>query len=146
MSRQPWRLGERASGLLLHPTCLPGPHGCGDLGREAHRFVEQIAAAGQRCWQMLPISPTPASGTPYDSPSVFAGSELLISLEGLYEEGWLRRNELEPPTGLPRDRVDYAATRRFRLPRLARACERFQAAGGMSGADYLEFCEREAST
>src|SRR5258708_4399641 len=48
---------ERCSGILLHPTSLPGPHGVGDLGPQAHRFVDFLARAGQRYWQMLPVGP-----------------------------------------------------------------------------------------
>ena len=64
----------RASGILLHPTSLPGRHGIGDLGRHAHEFVEFLAATGQRWWQMLPLGPTGYGNSPYQSPSSFAGN------------------------------------------------------------------------
>ena len=72
----------RSSGILLHLTSLPGPHGCGDLGAEAHRFLEFLAESGQSWWQMLPIGPPGrAPGwSPYDSASAFAGSPWLVSL------------------------------------------------------------------
>jgi len=94
---------------------------------------------------MLPIGPTPASGTPYDSPSAFAGDVRLISLVGLRTAGWLRRGELTPTRPLPRGRIDHAATRGFRMARLAAAFDRFEAAGGMRQEEYRSFCEREAS-
>ncbi len=76
---------ERCSGILLHPTSLPGPHGVGDLGPSAYHFVEFLARAGQRYWQMLPVGPLGGGASPYDSPSAFAGSPLLVSLEILVE-------------------------------------------------------------
>ena len=82
-------LRQRASGVLLHPTSLPGPHGIGDLGPEAFRFAEVLAACGQTWWQMLPISPVGAGYSPYASPSAFAGNPLLLSLQRLREDGLL---------------------------------------------------------
>ena len=74
--------GERSSGVLLHPTSLPGPHGNGDLGPMAERFVRYLAGAGQTWWQMLPVGPPGRGNSPYDSESSFAGSPLLVNLEG----------------------------------------------------------------
>jgi 4-alpha-glucanotransferase len=76
-------LQRRASGVLLHPTSLPGPHAIGDLGPEAFRFVDFLAAAGQKWWQMLPVCPPDPWNSPYQSLSSFAGNTLLISLEEL---------------------------------------------------------------
>ncbi|HVJ17708.1 MAG TPA: 4-alpha-glucanotransferase, partial [Polyangiaceae bacterium] len=87
MSESP--LNERACGILLHPTSLPGPYGIGDLGPEAHRFVDFLADSGQRWWQMLPITPPGGGNSPYDSPSTFAASPLLVSLEHLQRDGLL---------------------------------------------------------
>ena len=87
-------LGERASGVLLHPTSLPGPHGSGDLGEEARRFIDFLAAAGQRYWQMLPVGPPGYGNSPYSAHSAFAGSPSLISPEGLCAEGWLTQSDL----------------------------------------------------
>ena len=67
----------RASGVLLHPTSLPGRHGIGDLGAEAHAFVDFLAATGQRWWQILPLGPTGYGNSPYQSTSSFAGNPLL---------------------------------------------------------------------
>jgi len=74
-------LPERASGVLLHPTSLPGPGGAGDLGAEARRFVDWLAAAGFRYWQMLPIGPVDSYGSPYQSASAFAGNARLLAPE-----------------------------------------------------------------
>ena len=81
----------RSSGVLLHPTSLPGRFGLGDLGGEAFAFVDFLAAAGQSWWQILPLGPTGYGHSPYSAYSAFAGNPLLISLERLVECG-----ELEP--------------------------------------------------
>jgi 4-alpha-glucanotransferase len=117
---------ERASGILLHPTSLPGPHGVGDLGPEAHQFLEFLARAGQRYWQMLPIAPLGGGSSPYDSPSAFAGSPLLINLQTLHEHGLLEAGELGDPSGFARAKTArYGAAQRYRERRLRRAFARF---------------------
>ena len=85
----------RTSGVLLHPTSLPGPYGIGELGEEAYDFADWLADAGQSIWQMLPLGPTGYGDSPYQSFSSFAGNPLLISLEGLAADGYLSRAELE---------------------------------------------------
>ena len=79
---------QRRGGILLHPTALPGPHGIGDLGPMAYRFVDLLEATGLTLWQVLPLGPTSFGYSPYQSPSAFAGNPLLISLELLQEEGY----------------------------------------------------------
>ena len=76
----------RSSGILLHPTSLPGRYGIGDLGAEARRFVDFLAAAGQTLWQVLPLGPTGYGDSPYQCFSARAGNPLLISLESLVEK------------------------------------------------------------
>jgi 4-alpha-glucanotransferase len=109
------RLGERTSGILLHPTSLPGPHGSGDLGQESRAFADWLRSADQRYWQMLPVGPPGYGSSPYSAQSAFAGSPLLIALEPLVAEGFLRRGELDEAARLPSARVDYAAASRFRM-------------------------------
>lgn len=100
---------RRAGGLLLHFTSLPGRFGIGDLGPEAHRFVDGIAGAGQRYWQVLPIGPTGLGNSPYSSVSTFAGNPLLVSPEGLSDAGLVDGAGLDA-IALPDDgRVDYGA-------------------------------------
>ena len=82
-------LNERRSGILLHPTSLPGPWQSGDFSHNAYRFVEFLAAAGQSIWQMMPLGVTHDDGSPYQSLSTHAGNPLLISLDWLVERGWL---------------------------------------------------------
>ncbi|MFH1022561.1 MAG: 4-alpha-glucanotransferase [Planctomycetota bacterium] len=131
-------LDDRTAGLLLHPTSLPGPHGVGDLGSEAHRFLEFLARAGMRFWQMLPTGPTGCGNSPYQSPSSFAGNPLLISLDRLAEEGLLTPGDLGTPRTIaaPRKTV-YAAAARFKMPRLRKAFANFQK--GPPSPDYTRF-------
>ena len=85
----------RACGILLHPTSLPGRHGVGDLGHEAYRFVDFLAAAGQSLWQVLPLGPTGYGNSPYQCFSAFAGNTLLISLDHLVHAKALEAQDLE---------------------------------------------------
>lgn len=85
---------QRASGILLHPTSLPGPHGLGDLGSHAYSFIDFLAAAGQSVWQVLPLGPTGYGDSPYSAYSAFAGNTLLVSLERLVEAGDLAPDDI----------------------------------------------------
>ena len=78
----------RSSGILLHPTSLPGPHGSGDFGPDAYRFVDWLVQAGQSLWQILPLGGIGAGNSPYMSSSAFAGNPLLIDLDELQRRGW----------------------------------------------------------
>ncbi len=117
----------RASGILLHPTSLPGRFGNGDLGPEAHAFVDFLAETGQTWWQVLPLGPTGYGNSPYQSPSSFAGNPLLISPEGLVERGWLDPEEIADDPRLPADRADFDAAAELKMGLLHRAYERFRA-------------------
>ena len=125
-----FRLSDRAAGVLLHPTSLPGPHGSGDLGPDAHAFIDFLAAAGQRWWQMLPTAPPGLGHSPYSPLSAFAGGPHLISLTELRRAGLLKPNEIKPPTNLRDDRVVFARVFKFRQDRLRIAFDRFVAQGG----------------
>src|SRR5687768_14024682 len=118
---------ERVSGILLHPTSLPGPFGLGALGPAAHHFAEFLARAGQRYWQMLPVAPPGGGDSPYDSPSAFAGSPLLVSLELLARDGLLDASDLSTPRRLAdAPRALFRTSRRYRFARLKKAFARFQ--------------------
>ena len=80
---------KRASGILLHPTSLPGPYGIGDLGTAAFRWVDFLASAGVTLWEVLPLGPTGYGDSPYQCFSAFAGNPYLISPEYLLRDGWL---------------------------------------------------------
>ncbi|HEU4895585.1 MAG TPA: 4-alpha-glucanotransferase [Acidimicrobiia bacterium] len=119
------RQQTRSSGLLLHITSLPGEYGIGDLGLEAHRFVADIAGAGQRYWQVLPVGPVGRGNSPYSSTSTFAGNPLLISLEQLGEIGLIDAGELDEMR-LPNDgRTLYDRVRVHKTTALSRAARRF---------------------
>jgi len=135
----------RASGVLLHPTSLPGPHGSGDLGPAAYHFVDWLVAAGQKLWQILPLGGIGAGNSPYMSTSAFAGNLLLIDLGELAQRGWLAADALEPVAGLVAQRVDFGAVVPFRMERLARAAQRFAAtASEAERADLAAFCARQS--
>src|SRR3954463_13285172 len=117
----------RASGVLLHPTSLPGPHGSGDLGPEAYHFIDWLAGASQRLWQILPLGGIGPGNSPYMSSSAFAGNVLLIDLADLHRRGWLTSDDLQPSPDFNDHHVRYPATIAFRMERLARATQRFAA-------------------
>ncbi len=91
---QPEAGSARSSGILLHPTSLPSPFGIGDLGPEAYRFIDFLAAGHQQLWQFLPLNPVGFGESPYQCLSAFAGNPLLISPEKLVASGWLTEGEL----------------------------------------------------
>ena len=100
-------LDERTSGVLLHVTSLPGPHGIGDFGPAAYHFVDWLQSAGQSIWQWLPTTPIGPGDSPYQSVSAFAGSPLMVALEPL----------------VARFRAEFGATKATRSPgRTPAAC------------------------
>ena len=111
----------------MHPTSLPGPHGIGDLGREARAFVDRLADAKQGLWQVLPLGPTGYGDSPYACFSAFAGNPLLISPERLVAEGWLEHTEVDAHPAFPTDSVDFGTVIPWKWSLLARASERFAA-------------------
>src|SRR5947207_1014695 len=119
-------LSERASGVLLHPTSLPGADGCGDAGPEAHAFAGWLHGAKQRWWQMLPLGPVGYGNSPYSAHSAFAGCPLFISLDRLAEEGLLPLGALGDRPRFPEGRTDYAAARTWRDRCLKIAFEAFR--------------------
>ena len=118
----------RESGILMHITSLPGPYGIGTMGKAAFRFVDFLKAAGQRCWQILPLTPTGYGDSPYQSNSAYAGNPYLIDLDLLVEEGLLKAEELQNiPWCSREDKVDFGAQYRHRLDVLRIAYGRFRA-------------------
>ena len=132
--------------MLLHITSLPGDYGVGDLGPEAHRFVADIAAAGQRYWQLLPVVPTGAGNSPYSSTSTFGGNPLLISPQSLRAAGLIEARELEDMRLPASDKVDYGLVYREKMSALHRAAGRFsKRASGEIKARFEAFRLRNGS-
>ncbi|HEY0839960.1 MAG TPA: 4-alpha-glucanotransferase, partial [Vulgatibacter sp.] len=136
--RGPPTLHSRASGILLHPTSLPGPFGCGDLGPAADRFAAWLEAAGQRWWQMLPVGPVGYGNSPYSALSAFAGNPLLLSPERLAADGY---DVGAPPPRFPDDRVDFAAAIPWHRQMLEAA---FRSWEGASDPRFDRFCREQA--
>lgn len=136
----------RTGGVLLHPTSLPSPGGVGDLGAQARRFVDWLEAAGQALWQVLPLGPTGYGDSPYQCFSAFAGNTLLVSLEDLVADGWLKATDLAGAPAGPARQCDFGAAIEHKRPRLVRAFERFEReAGAQAREDLRVFCEANAA-
>jgi len=133
----------RSSGILLHPTCLPGPYGIGELGPQARKFADFLFAAGQTIWQVLPLGPTGYGDSPYQCFSAFAGNPLLLSLDVLADRGYVDRKELENRPVFPADHVDFNRVIEWKLPLLGKAYEGFAGSGADRQA-YDSFCRLEA--
>ena len=136
---------KRSSGILLHPTSLPGPNGIGDIGPGAHAWVDFLSKSGCGLWQVLPLGPTGYADSPYQSFSAFAGNPYLISPQTLLEEGLLHPDDLVDQPDLPEDRVDYGRMIPWKLTLLDRAYERFQVLSSpFLKSAYSEFIEAQA--
>ncbi|MCB9172206.1 MAG: 4-alpha-glucanotransferase [Ardenticatenales bacterium] len=130
----------RQSGILLHPTSLPGPHGIGELGDAAYRFVDWLVSAGQSIWQLLPLGPTGYADSPYQSLSAFAGNPMLISLDKLADDGLLSRAALADGPSFPSQRVDYGAVIRWKGTLLRKAFLAWKSATSRD-ARYDAWCD-----
>jgi 4-alpha-glucanotransferase len=113
----------RASGVLLHPTSLPGRYGIGDLGQVAYDFVDFLAASRQSLWQVLPLGPTGYGDSPYQCFSAFAGNPLLVSLDDIAEDGLLEAADLANVPDFPAERIDYGPVIEFKSRLLRQAYE-----------------------
>ena len=130
----------RKSGVLLHPTSLPGRWGIGDLGDAAYIFVEFLAAAGQQLWQVMPLGPTGYGDSPYQGFSAFAGNPLLISPERLVSAGLLAAADLADAPMFPDDHVDFGAVIGWKLQLLRRSFAHFkQTATAEQRAVFADF-------
>jgi 4-alpha-glucanotransferase len=131
---------ERSSGIILHPTSLPGRFGIGSLGAEAYEFVDFLADAEQSVWQILPLGPTGYGDSPYSAFSAFAGNPLLICLERLVETGELNPEDIEG-ISLPEGKANYGFIHGFKERLLHQAAHRFRTDGSPERrAAFEEFC------
>lgn len=136
----------RSSGILLHPTSLPGPFGIGDLGPQAYAFADFLVASGQRLWQVLPLGPTGYGDSPYACYSAFAGNTLLISPEKLVDDKLLVEEDLKGLATGEGERVDFEAVHSSKDSLLHTAFSRFrQNADSSLRIDFEEFCRRNLS-
>ncbi|PSB13302.1 4-alpha-glucanotransferase [filamentous cyanobacterium CCP2] len=141
---------QRASGILLHPTCLPSSHGIGDLGQHAYDFINFLERSGQKLWQILPLGPTGYEHSPYIMNfSTFAGNPLMISLEQLTHEGLINPENLtslSPEGDDPRyARVNFDQVIPHKYGLLRQAFDRFQETLANEGnADYDQFCQAQS--
>ena len=127
----------RESGVLMPVFSLPGPYGIGCFGKEAYGFVDFLADAGQRVWQILPLAPTGYGDSPYQSCSAFANNPYFIDLDDLADRGLLKKGEYEHLPWGGEARVDYGALYQLRWPVLRKAAARFFA---FPEDDYYAFC------
>jgi 4-alpha-glucanotransferase len=131
---------QRTSGILLHPTSLPGRFGIGVLGASAYEFVDFLEETGQSLWQILPLGPTGYGDSPYSCLSAFAGNPLLISLESLLPEGLLDQSDLDNAPEFSSSQVDYGRVIAFKSAMLKKAHANFIAnASDQAKDEYLAF-------
>ncbi len=134
----------RQSGILLHPTSLPGSFGMGEIGHHARLFADALERMGQRLWQVLPVGPTGYGDSPYQSLSTFAGNPLLISFDLLAREGLLSRSQLARFPSFPADAVDYGPVIQARMSVLRSVCRAFDSrASQRKRRAFRMFCEQQ---
>jgi 4-alpha-glucanotransferase len=135
---------NRSSGILLHPTSLPGKFGIGDLGPEAYRWVETLAYARQSWWQILPLGPTGYGDSPYQAYSAFAGNIYLLSPELLLQDGLLGADWQAPD--FPPERVDFERVVPMKREMVRQAWDHFAAKVSRIPAEEFEaYQQQEAS-
>jgi 4-alpha-glucanotransferase len=136
---------KRSSGILLHPSSLPGPYGIGDLGPQAYRFVDWLSSTGCTIWQILPLGPTGYGDSPYQCFSAFAGNPYLISPDDLLANGLVTEADLAPLKELPASSVDFGLFIPKKLDLLLKAFSRFQADPGVLSEPFETFCADNAA-
>jgi 4-alpha-glucanotransferase len=137
---------KRSSGILMHPTSLPGPYGIGDLGPQALRWIDFLSGTGCRLWQVLPLGPTGYADSPYQCFSAFAGNPYLISPEALLKEDLLHPDDLFDRPRFPEGRVDFGTVIYWKLGVLDRSYHRFKNTNSPKlKAEYERFCLQQAS-
>jgi 4-alpha-glucanotransferase len=118
-------LKERSSGILLHPTSLPGKYGIGTLGKAALNFIDFLVKSKQKYWQILPLGPTGYADSPYQCFSAHAGNPNLIDLDVLVKARLLHADDLADYPHFASERIDFEAVQQTRLPLLRKAYHSF---------------------
>jgi len=134
----------RTSGIILHPTSLPGPDGIGDLGPEAYQWIDFLTEAQCTLWQVLPLGPTGYGDSPYQCFSAFAGNPYLVSPLLLYEEGLLQKEDLDKRPAFPEGSVPYGEVIPWKLYLLERAFHYFKHNPGPWVEDFEAFKQAQA--
>lgn len=132
-------LTHRATGVLVHPTSLPGDYGVGTLGAEAHDLIEFMVEAGLSYWQLCPLNPTGVGDSPYSSFSAFAGNPYLIDTTQLVEAGLLEESDQDPLRDLPHDHTDYDSLFKIKWPILNKAYQSFFESKAKSVDEYGDY-------
>lgn len=128
----------RASGILLPVFSIPSRFGIGSFSKEAYEFVDFLAQAGQKYWQILPLGPTGYGDSPYQSFSTFAGNPYFIDLEQLMKKGWLTEKDcIKCEVGDTPSYVDYEKIYNTRFQVLFQA---FKNSKIENDSDFLLFC------
>jgi len=137
---------KRRSGILLHPTSLPGQYGIGDLGKAAYEFVDFLVAAKQTLWQVLPLGHTSFGDSPYQTFCAFAGNPLLISPDALLEEGWLNKEDIANLPDFDPKLVSYGEVIDYKTGIFKKAFSTFKSsASKINIKEFSEFCKKHAS-
>lgn len=132
---------QRSSGILLHPTSLPGNFGIGDLGPESYKFVDFLVESGQKLWQVLPLGSTGFGNSPYASYSAFAGNTNLISPELLFEDGYLNKSDFDDLPDFPSNKIDFEKVIQFKTKLLKASFEIFkEKAEEKESSEFNNFC------
>lgn len=133
---------ERSSGILLHPTSLPGNYGIGSLGKNALDFIDFLDKGGQKLWQVLPMGHTGYGDSPYQCFSIYAGNPILVDLDLLVADGLLNKSDFTEVPDFPDDKVDYGAVINFKRKMLKIAHQHFSDKMADNDADYHAFIAR----
>lgn len=137
---------NRSSGIILHPTSLPGPYGIGDLGPQAHHWIDFLSEAGCGLWQVLPLGPTGYADSPYQCFSAFAGNFYLISPDALLADDLLKPDDLADLPIFPQDKIDYGWVINWKIDLLDRSFERFRRLSSTRlEAELQEFIKQQAN-
>ena len=136
---------ERSSGILLHPSSLPGKYGIGSFGQEAFRFVDFLEKAGQKLWQILPLGPTGYGDSPYQCFSSVAGNPLLIDIDLLVKQGFVTSRDVKVAHKFSDDEVNYKIVIPFKFKILKKAHQAFMRKASLAQQDdYQAFCRINA--
>ena len=127
----------RGSGILLPITSIPSKYGIGCFSKEAYEFVDFLASAGQKYWQVLPMGPTGYGDSPYQSFSTFAGNPYFVDIEEFIEKKWISRKECDSKDwGEDPEKIDYEKVYKNRFKILKKA---FLKSKISEDKDFLKF-------